>query len=155
MVWLVIKLVFMACHAVGCRTKGVCGSPAERRGLEGSAGGPLPCAWDDFRSLDQAEPGDHSSLVRSTSSLDEAPFVFILFDHAKSLSQPDGQLVAQGWNVKRDHGHQSGTVTGINTLAQVCVASSVNQGSGHTVFLYPLTYAKGYENSMTGSLNWG
>lgn len=155
MVWLVIKLVFMACHAVGCRTKDICGLLGEHGGLKGSVGSPLPCAWDDFRSLDQAEPGDHSSLVRSTSSLDEAPLVLVLFDHTKGLPQPDGQLVAQGWSVKRGHGYQLGTVTGINALAQVCAASSVNQEVGIQFFLHPLTYSKGYENSMTGSLNWG
>ena len=128
---------------------------AERGGLEGSTGGPLPCAWNDLRSLDQAEPGDRSPLARSTNSLDETPLILILLNHAKGLSQPDGQLVAQGWNVKRGHGHQPRAVVGTNVLAQVCVTSSVNQEDVHTVSLHPLAYAKIYGSSTTGSLNRG
>jgi len=72
---------------------------AERGSLEESARGSLPCLWDDLLSLGQAEPGDNSSLIRSANSLDKAPLVLILFDHANGLPQSNGKLIAQGWNI--------------------------------------------------------
>lgn len=93
------------------------GSLSESGGLEASTGGSPPRAWDDLLSLDQAESGDHPPLVGPTNSLDETPFILIFCDHSKGLSKLDGQFVAQGWKIKRSHGHQSRAVAGTNTSA--------------------------------------
>jgi hypothetical protein len=114
------------------------GSLAESGGLEGSTCGSPPRAWDDLLSLDQAEPGDHPPLVGPTNSLDETPLVLIFCNHSKGLSKLDGQLVAQGWNIKRNHGHQSRAVVGMNPLAQVCIALKLEPGQCTYSFLDPI-----------------
>ena len=71
----------------------------------------MSCAWNDLLPLGQAEPGDHSFLIRSANSLDETPLVLELFDHANRLPKPDGQLVTQRRNVERSNDHQSGAAS--------------------------------------------
>ena len=114
------------------------GSLAESRGLEGSTGGSLPRAWGDLLSFDQTESGDHPPLVGSTNSLDETPLILIFCDHSKGLSKLDGQLVAQGWKIKRSHGHQSRAVVGTITSTQVCIALKLEPGQCTYSFLDPI-----------------
>jgi hypothetical protein len=81
---------------------------AERGSLEDSTCGPLSRARDNLLPLIQAEPGYYPPLFRPTNTLDKTPLVLVLFDHANCLTEPDGELVTQRWDVKSSHDHQSG-----------------------------------------------
>jgi len=81
---------------------------AERGSLEDSACDPLSRARDNLLPLIQAEPRYYPSLFRATNTLNKAPLVLVLFDHANGLTEPDGEFVTQRWDVKGSHDHQSG-----------------------------------------------